>query len=72
MLGLTFLLFVSLDLVFFGVLPLNSAVITILPLLGLVLGSALGGLLGRHRAETARLIESTRTRMVANDDQLIR
>lgn len=58
MLGLTFLLFVALDLVFFGVLPLNSAVVAILPLLGLVLGSALGGLLARHRAKSERLIES--------------
>ena len=36
--GFLFFLFVALDLLFFGVIPLNSAVITILPLVGIVLG----------------------------------
>jgi hypothetical protein len=36
--GFLFFLFVALDLLFFGVIPLDSAVITILPLVGIVLG----------------------------------
>ncbi len=36
------LFFVAADLVLFGVLPLNSIVVTILPLAGLVLGAVLG------------------------------
>lgn len=36
--GFFFFLFVALDLLFFGVVPLNSAVITILPILGIVAG----------------------------------
>lgn len=36
--GFLFFFFVALDLVFFGVLPLNSAFITVLPLLGIVVG----------------------------------
>ncbi|MCE9623200.1 MAG: hypothetical protein K8R99_12725 [Actinomycetia bacterium] len=35
------MLFVAADLVLFGVLPLNSIVVTILPLAGLVLGAVL-------------------------------
>jgi hypothetical protein len=31
-------LFIALDLLFFGVVPLNSAVITILPVVGIVFG----------------------------------
>lgn len=39
----TFLMFfVAADLVLFGVVPLNSIVVTILPLAGLVLGAVLG------------------------------
>jgi hypothetical protein len=34
-------LFIALDLLVFGVIPLNSIVITLLPLIGLVLGIAL-------------------------------
>ncbi len=34
--------FIALDLMFFGVVSLNSAVLTILPLIGLVLGGVLG------------------------------
>ena len=36
--GFLFFLFVALDLLFFGVIPLNSALITILPLVGIVVG----------------------------------
>jgi len=49
-LGLLFLLFVALDLVLFGVLPLNSALVTILPLLGLIAGGLLGALAGKRLA----------------------
>ena len=48
--GFLFFLFVALDLLFFGVIALNSAVITILPLVGIVLGlvwALLGPLPGR-------------------------
>ena len=30
--------FIALDLLFFGIIPLNSAVITILPIVGIVFG----------------------------------
>jgi hypothetical protein len=36
------MVFVAADLVLFGVVPLNSVVVTILPLAGLVLGAVLG------------------------------
>ena len=36
------MLFVAADLVLFGVIPLNSVVVTILPLAGLVVGALLG------------------------------
>jgi hypothetical protein len=36
--GFLCFLFIALDLLFFGVIPLNSAVITILPLVGIVFG----------------------------------
>ena len=36
--GFLFFLFIALDLLFFGVIALNSALITILPLVGIVLG----------------------------------
>ncbi|MGZ4762284.1 MAG: hypothetical protein ACXV7I_07610 [Ilumatobacteraceae bacterium] len=50
-LGFFFLLFVGVDLVLFGVVPLNSVVVTILPAVGFVLGGVLGGLAGgRGRA----------------------
>ncbi len=45
-LGFLFLLFVGADLVLFGVVPLNSVVVTILPAVGLVFGAVLGGLAG--------------------------
>jgi hypothetical protein len=45
-------LFLALDLLFFGVVQLDSVVITILPVVGIVAGIALGfwGPLGRSRA----------------------
>ncbi|MCB0982295.1 MAG: hypothetical protein H6513_03030 [Acidimicrobiaceae bacterium] len=46
-LGFFFLLFVAIDLVLFGVIQLNSAVVTVLPLLGLVGGGALGAMAGK-------------------------
>ena len=36
--GLFFFFFLALDLLFFGVIPLKSAVITILPIVGIVVG----------------------------------
>lgn len=36
--GFLFFFFIALDLLFFGVIALNSALITILPLVGIVLG----------------------------------
>ena len=53
LLGLLFMLFVSMDLVLFGVVPLNSAVVTILPLVGLVLGIVLGAMAGSRQAARA-------------------
>ena len=41
-LAMFLLLFVAVDLVLFGVIPLNSVIVTVLPLLGLVGGAALG------------------------------
>jgi putative flippase GtrA len=45
-------MFVALDLLFFGVVQLDSVFITILPIVGIVVGIALGywGPLGRSRA----------------------
>ena len=51
-LGFFFLLFVAADLVLFGVVPLNSVVVTILPAAGLVLGAVLGALAGNRRKPT--------------------
>lgn len=48
-LGLLFMLFVALDLVLFGVVPMNSVLVTILPLLGLVLGGFLGAVAGKRQ-----------------------
>ncbi len=48
-LGLLFMLFVALDLVLFGVVPMNSVLVTILPLLGLVLGGFLGAMAGKRQ-----------------------
>jgi len=41
-LSMFLLLFVAVDLVLFGVIPLNSVIVTVLPLVGLVGGAALG------------------------------
>lgn len=41
-LAMFLMLFVAVDLVLFGVIPLNSVVVTILPLAGLVVGALLG------------------------------
>jgi hypothetical protein len=49
-LGFLFMFFVALDLVFFGVVALDSAIVTVLPLLGLVVGGVLGALAGRRQA----------------------
>ena len=50
--GLLFMLFVAVDLVLFGVIPVNSVIVTILPLLGLVVGLALGLSAGDREAAT--------------------
>jgi uncharacterized membrane protein YesL len=42
--GLLFMLFVALDLVLFGVVPLQSVLVTVLPMIGLVAGGVLGGI----------------------------
>lgn len=47
-LGFFFFLFIGTDLVLFGVVALNSVVVTILPAVGLVLGGVLGGLAGNR------------------------
>jgi hypothetical protein len=47
-LGFLFLLFVAIDLVLFGVIALDSAAITILPVIGLVLGAGLGALASKR------------------------
>jgi hypothetical protein len=54
--GLFFGLFVSLDLVIFGVLALDADVLAFIPLLGLVAGVLLGVMapLGRRSAEGKR------------------
>ena len=49
-LGFLFLLFVALDLVLFGVIPLNSVIVTLLPAIGLLAGGALGAMVGRRHA----------------------
>jgi hypothetical protein len=49
-LGFLFMLFVAADLVLFGVVPMNSVVVTILPLLGLIMGVVLGIVAGDRRA----------------------
>ena len=51
-LGLLFMLFVGLDLVLFGAIPLNSPLVTILPLGGFVLGIVLGIVAGDRQSAT--------------------
>ncbi|MDO8389614.1 MAG: hypothetical protein Q7V57_03920 [Actinomycetota bacterium] len=41
-LGFFFFLFVAIDLVLFGVIPLNSVLVTLLPLIGLLLVAVIG------------------------------
>ena len=52
--GFFFGFFVALDLLFFGVIPLKSPVITILPILGIILGLVLAKFapLGRRGEST--------------------
>lgn len=52
-LGFLFFLFVAIDLVLFGVIPLNSVMVTLLPLIGLLLCSVLGLLASRGRSPVA-------------------
>lgn len=44
------MLFIAIDLVLFGVVPLNSVVVTILPVAGLVLGALLGVMARKRRS----------------------
>lgn len=48
-LGFLFLLFVALDLVLFGLVPLDSVVVTLLPLLGLIAGGVFGAMAARRQ-----------------------
>lgn len=48
--GLLLMFFVALDLVLFGVLALDSALVTILPVVGLLVGGALGALVAQRRS----------------------
>ena len=48
-LGLLFMLFVAADLVLFGIVALNSVVVTILPVIGFVLGAVVGVLAGKRQ-----------------------
>ncbi len=57
--GLLFLLFVAVDLVLFGLIPLNSAVVTVLPVLGLIGGGVLGALVARRTASAASVEPSS-------------
>lgn len=47
--GFFLFLFLALDLVLFGVLALDSALVTMLPILGVVLGAIGGGVVGKRR-----------------------
>ncbi len=47
-LSMLLFLFIAADLVLFGVIPLNSVIVTLLPLAGLVVG-ALVGIMGHKR-----------------------
>lgn len=50
-LGFLFFLFLAVDLVLFGIVALNSALVTLLPVLGLIAGAVLGGIAGRRHAD---------------------
>ena len=52
LLGFFFMLFIALDLVLFGVVALASVIVTLLPLIGLVLGGAIGAMVGNRRQPT--------------------
>jgi len=52
-LGFFFFLFVAIDLVLFGVIPLNSVVVTVLPLVGLLLVAVVGVVASRGRPAAA-------------------
>ena len=52
-LGFFFFLFVAIDLVLFGVIPLNSAMVSLLPLIGLLLCALLGMLASRGQSAPA-------------------
>lgn len=51
-LGFLLFLFVGIDLVLFGVVALDSIVLTLFPLLGLVVGAALGVAVSKRRTST--------------------
>ena len=51
-LGFLLFLFVGIDLVLFGVVALDSIVLTLVPLLGLVVGTALGVAVSKRRTST--------------------
>lgn len=51
-LGFLLFLFVGIDLVLFGVVALDSIVLTLFPLLGLVVGTALGVAVSKRRTST--------------------
>jgi hypothetical protein len=48
--GFLFLLFVALDLVLFGVLALDSAMVTVFPVVGLLVGGALGAVVSQRQS----------------------
>lgn len=48
LLGFFFLLFVALDLFLFGIIPLDSVLLMVLPVIGLVLGGVLGAVSGKR------------------------
>ena len=52
LLGCAFLLFVAVDLVLFGVVALDSVVVTALPLVGLLAGGLLAAWAGRRSSGT--------------------
>ena len=53
LLGFFFMLFIALDLVLFGVVALASVVVPLLPLIGLVLGGAVGAMVNNNQQPAA-------------------
>jgi hypothetical protein len=51
-LAMLLFLFISADLVLFGVVPLNSVIVTLLPLVGLVVGALLGVMARKRNPES--------------------